>query len=60
MSFTDIMFIILVFAFCINLLGSLVMMILAYLNKKRQLDYVRHIIRIREYEILGRSGEVKE
>lgn len=60
MSFADIMFIILIFVFCINLLGSLVIMILAYKNKKRQLDYVRHIIRIKEHEVFGRSGEVKE
>ena len=60
MSFGDIMFIILIFAFCINLLGSFVMMILAYRDMKRQLDYVRHIIRIKEYEIFRTSEEVKE
>lgn len=60
MSFGDIMFIILFFVFCIDMLGSFVMMILAYKDKKRQIDYVRQIIRLKEYEVFGWSGEVKE
>ena len=60
MSVNDLTSIIFVAMFCIYLVGSFVTMIFAYINNKRLLDYLRHIIRMQEYEIIDKAEEVEQ
>ena len=59
MSAGDVLVIILSVFFCIDVIGSIVLMILNYLNRKKELEYVRCIIRRKECEIIERTEEVK-
>lgn len=59
MSVNDLTSIIFVAMFCIYLVGSLVVMIFTYMNNKRMLDFLRHIIRMKEYAIIEKTGEVE-
>lgn len=59
MSLGDVLFLILFVLFCIDLIGSIVCMVLNYLNKKRELEYARNYIILKEHEYYDRSGEVK-
>lgn len=54
---TDIIF---VAMFCFYLIGSVVYLILAYIKTKKLLDELRYLVRLKEHEIFGGSGEVNE
>ncbi len=60
MSVNDITNIIFVAMFCFYLIGSVVTLIFAYIKNKRLLDGLRHLIRLKEFEIFETSEEVKE
>lgn len=60
MSVNDLTNIIFFAMFCFYLIGSVVTLIFAYIKNKQLLDGLRHLIRLKEYEIFGKSEEVKE
>lgn len=60
MSENDITNIIFVAMFCFYLIGSVVILISAYIKNKKLLDELRYLVRLKEYEIFGTSEEVKK
>lgn len=59
MSAGDILVIAFFIFFCIDVAGSIVFMFLNYLNRKKELEYVRCIIRRKECEMIEKTEEVK-
>lgn len=59
MSADDILWSIFCLLLCVYVIGSFVFMTCDYKCKMRRLDYIRHIIRLQEYEIIEKTEEVK-